>query len=85
MIGSSARDRLFQACQSVFTFRQTRLTVSDRSAEQGGERPANTAGVGAGQIGRSDQRVGGLRPPLIGAQALLVLRQRLWPRSEVVT
>ena len=44
--------------------------LADRAAEQGGERAAHPARVGAGKIGAGDQRVGSLRAPLIGPQRL---------------
>src|SRR5205807_5335953 len=50
MIGSSVRERAFQASQSPLTLRQTRLTVSfpHVATEQGRQRPADPAGVGSG-------------------------------------
>ena len=44
--------------------------LADRAAEQGCERAADPARVGAGEIGRGDQRVGGQRAPLVGPQRL---------------
>ncbi len=73
MIGSPARERAFQASQSPFTLRQTRLTVSPElegahsAAKQGGQRPADPPRVGSGEIGRGNQRISRLRAALIGA------------------
>ena len=63
-------ERVFQASQSLFTFRQTRLTrvLTHRAAEQRCQRPAHPACVGAGEIGAGDQRVGSQRAALIGPQ-----------------
>src|SRR5437867_6774168 len=72
MIGSSARERAFQASQSPLTLRQT---PADRifargAAEEGRQRPADPARVGSGEIGRGDQRVGSAGAPLIGSHHL---------------
>src|ERR1700730_15129927 len=69
-IGSSASERAFQASQSAFTFRHTRLTVifADCTAKHCGQRPAHPTGVGAGKIGAGNQRIGLLGAPLVSPQ-----------------
>jgi hypothetical protein len=58
MIGSPARDRLFQTSQSPFTLRQTRLTVSlPRRRRTRPRAPGGPAAFGPGKIGAGDQRV----------------------------
>src|SRR5213080_2784520 len=44
--------------------------LADRAPKQGTERPAHTARVGAGQVAAGDQRIGGQRAALIGAERL---------------
>jgi hypothetical protein len=58
-ISSSPSGRFDQASQSVFTFRQMRLTASLPTAplEQRRQRPAHPPGIGAGEIGPGDQRL----------------------------
>jgi hypothetical protein len=71
MIGSSASEREFQASQSAFTFRHTRLTVStDCTAKHGRKRPAHPTRIGSGKIGACNQRIGLLGSPLVSPQRL---------------
>jgi hypothetical protein len=71
-IGFSASPRAFQASQSPFTLRHTRLTVSLLIA------PPNTAesarrtrrGIGPGKIDARDQRIDTLGSPLVGPLCL---------------
>ena len=51
--------------------------LADRAAEQGAERPAHPARIGAGEVGAGDQRVGGERAALIGPQRLALPLRRL--------
>ena len=51
--------------------------LADRSAEQGRQRSAHPARVGAGEIAAGDQRVGGQRAALIGPQRLALPFRRL--------
>ena len=51
--------------------------LADRAAEQGCERAADPARVGAGEIGAGDQRVGSKRAPLVGPQRLALPLRRL--------
>src|SRR5258707_12219863 len=71
-IGSSASEREFQASQSPFTLRQTRLTVSLPTSPPNTLRTcaAHAARIGAGQIHPGDQRVGSQRAALIFPQRL---------------
>ena len=82
-IGSSASERAFQASQSVFTLRHTRLTMSlptrPRKRPRG---PAYPPCVGAGEIRAGDQSIGGNRAPLVGPQRLALPLRRLAVRRE---
>src|SRR5205814_210698 len=77
-IGSSASERAFHASQSLFTLRQTRLTVSLPTAppNRAPKRAAHPAGIGAGKVDACDQRVGNKRAPLIGPQRLALPLRR---------
>src|SRR5215469_7278060 len=67
-IGSSASERAFQASQSFFTLRHTRLTVSLPTAPA--NRVLSARRTLARQVAAGDQRVGGQRAALIGTQRL---------------
>ena len=51
--------------------------LADRATEQGRQCPPYPARVGAGKIGRGDQRIGGVRAALIGPQRLALPLGRL--------
>ena len=53
------------------------MSLPTVAAEQGRQRAAHPARVGAGEIGARDQRVGGQRAPLIGPQRLALPFRRL--------
>ena len=75
-IGSSASERPFQASQSAFTLRHTRLTA-DRTAEQRRECSADPARVGAGEVCTCNQRIGGQRAAK--ARSVLLFHSVVWP------
>ena len=77
-IGSVASERALQASQSLFTFRQTRLTTSLPTPSANSAFSARrTRRVGPGKIGRRDQGVSSQRTALVGPQRLaLPLRRR---------
>jgi hypothetical protein len=76
-IGSSAKERVFHASQSLFTLRQVHRVLAHSAAKQGGERTAHPARVSTSQIGARDQSVGGQRTALISPQRLALPLRRL--------
>jgi hypothetical protein len=72
-------ERAFRASQSVFTLRQTRLTVSLPTAPPNREASARRTRrvLVAGKVGARDQRIGNKRAPLIGPQRLALPLRRL--------
>ena len=55
--------------------------LADRAAKHRRERPAHPTRVGAGQIGAGNQRIGGLRAPLVSPQRLALPLRRLAVRG----
>ena len=85
MIGSSASARAFQASQSAFIFRDTRLTVSllTGPTEHRGERPTHPTAVSASKTGACNQPIGPPGSPLVSPQRPALPLARLALRGVV--
>jgi hypothetical protein len=70
MIGSSAKERAFQASQSALNLppHAAHRIFADRAAKDGRECPPHPTRIDPGKIGAGNQRIGLLGSPLVSSQ-----------------